>query len=343
MKKSKSHYLPLFFSFTWDFLNEYLPNQVSRSPYTIESYGDSLTIFRRFLNENQHISLRKFMFSDCTKDLLFDFRKYLEQGGSEASTINVRMTAIRAYLYFAADKDVSIQSVALSAASIPPRKKIQKEKETLSEEALAVILAAPPLTKMGMRDRAILIMLYDSAIRLDELLSVKLQDITLTGEYASILIHGKGKKERRISLTDLMVGHLKQYLQLYHANSMQDDDLLSTTIKGYTSAMSPSNVQRIIKKYSEIARISCCDMPKSVHAHMFRRTRATNLYQDGVDIELISAILGHAKIETTKTHYAKPSLVQIRDSMESVPTPAADEKPLWIGSEDEMARVCGLR
>ena len=343
MKKSKSPNLPLFFSFTWDFLNEYLPNQIGRSPYTVESYGDSLTIFRRYLNENLCISLRKFTFSDCTKDLLFDFRNYLEQGGNKASTINVRMTAIRAYLFYAADRDVSIQSVALSAASIPPRKKIQKEKETLSEEALTAILAAPPLTKMGMRDRAILIMLYDSAIRLDELLSVKLQDITLSGEYACILIHGKGKKERRISLTDLTVGHLKQYLQVYHAGSTQDAVLFSTTIKGCTSAMSPSNVQRIIKKYSAIARISCHDMPKSVHAHMMRRTRATNLYQDGVDIELISAILGHAKIETTKTHYAKPSLAQLRESMEAVPTPATNEKPLWIGSEDEMARACGLR
>ena len=343
MKKSKSPISALFFSLTWDFLNVYLPYQVGRSPNTVESYRDSLTIFRRYLTDHKRISLKKFLFSDCTKDLLFDFRNYLSQGGNEPSTINVRMTAIRAYLYYAADKDVSIQSVALAAASIPPRKKIQKEKETLIEDGLAAILAAPPLSKMGMRDRAILIMLYDSAIRLHELLSVKLQDINLTGEYAGILIHGKGRKERLISLTDMTIGHLKQYLEIYHADSPQDAYLFSTTIKGITSAMSSGNVQRIIKKYSEIARSSCRDMPDSVYAHMLRRTRATNLYQDGVPIELISTILGHAKIETTKTHYAKPSLAQLRESMESVPTPAADEEPLWIGSEEEMARSCGLR
>ena len=343
MKKSKSPTLPLFFSLTWDFLNEYLPNQIGRSQNTVESYRDSLTVFRRYLTDYQHFSLRKFTFADCTKDLFFDFRNHLEKGGNEPSTINVRMTAIRAYLYYAADKDVSIQSVALLVASIPPRKKVQKEKETLSEEALAAILAAPPLTKMGMRDSAILITLYDSAIRLDELLSVKLHDITFSGEFAGILIHGKGRKERRISLTDMTVAHLKQFIEVYHLESSQDAYLYSTTIKGHTSAMSPGNVQRIVKKYSEIARASCCDMPKSVHAHMLRRTRATNLYQDGVPIELVSAILGHANLETTKTHYAKPSLAQLRESMESVPTPAEDEKPLWIGSEDEIAHACGLR
>jgi len=75
---------------------------------------------------------------------------------------------------------------------------------------------------------------------------------------------------------------------------------------------------------------------------MFRRTRATNLYQDGVPLELVSTILGHEQLETTKI-YAIPSLTQMRESMESVPTPVADETPLWIGSEDEMARACGLR
>ena len=343
MKKSKSPISALFFSLTWDFLNEYLPNQIGRSTHTVESYRDSLTLFRRYLTENERISLAKFKFSDCTKDCLFTFRNYLEQCGNEASTINVRMTAIRAYLYYAADKDVSIQSVALAAATIPPRKRVQKEKKTLSEEALAAILAAPPLTKIGMRDRAIIITLYDSAMRIDELLSVKLRDVNLTGKYPSILLHGKGNKERRISLTDKTVGHLNQYLQVFHSNSPKDADLFSTTIKGKTSAMSPGNVRRLIKEYAEIARADCPDIPESVHPHMFRRTRATNLYQDGVAIELVSTILGHAQVETTKIHYAKPSLAQMSESMESVPTPAAGEEPLWIGNEDEMARACGLR
>jgi site-specific recombinase XerD len=343
MKKSKSPASALFFSLTWDFLSEYMPKQVGRSPNTIESYRDSLTLFRRYLTQDRRVSLAKFMFSDCTKDLLFDFRNYLEQGGSEPSTINVRMTAIRVYLAYVADMDVSIQSIALTAKTIPPRKKVHKEKEILSVEALEAILAAPPMTKMGMRDRAIIITLYDSAMRIDELLSIKLQDVSLESKFPGILVHGKGKKERLIALTDKTVGHLMQYMQTFHADSPKDANLFSTTIKGNTDAMSPGNVRRLIKQYTEIARASCPDMPKTVYPHMLRRTRATNLYQDGIAIELVSTILGHAQVDTTKLHYAKPSLAQMRESMEAVPTPVADEKPLWIGSEDEMARACGLR
>jgi len=344
MKTSKKpHQVPLFFSLTLEFLEVYMPRQIGRSKHTIESYRDSLTLFRQFLTETGRASISKFAFADCTKDLLFDFRKYLEQNGNQPSTINVRMTAIRAYLNFAADKDVALQSVALAAASIPPRKKIQKEKETLSEGALEAILAAPPMTKIGMRDRAIIITLYDSALRLEELLSVRLCDITLHGNHPCVLIEGKGKKERRITLTDKTVGHLKQFIQVFHTHSPSETELFSTTIKGITKAMSPGNVQRILKKYADIARVHCPDMPDSVHPHMFRRTRATNLYQDGVPIELVATLLGHAQVETTKLHYAKPSLAQLRESMECVPSPAADEKPLWLGNEEEMARACGIR
>ena len=90
--------------------------------------------------------------------------------------------------------------------------------------------------------------------------------------------------------------------------------------------MSVGNVQRIEKKYSASVKASGIAMPESVHCHMFRRTRATNLYQDGVAIELVSTVMGHAKTETTKSYYAKPSIEQLRNAMESVPAPIKKEE-----------------
>ena len=107
--------------------------------------------------------------------------------------------------------------------------------------------------------------------------------------------------------------------------------------------MSPGNVQRLIKKYAAQVSDLGFDIPQSVHPHMFRRTRATNLYQEGVAIELVSTVLGHARTNTTRNYYARPSVEQLRKALESVPTPAGDEEPLWVGSEEEMARLCGLR
>ena len=77
---------------------------------------------------------------------------------------------------------------------------------------------------------------------------------------------------------------------------------------------------------------------------MFRRTRANNLYQNGVELELVSRILGHSSTETTK-EYAKPSIEMLRKAIESVETPEqANEELLWSAcSEEEMAKLCGLR
>lgn len=74
---------------------------------------------------------------------------------------------------------------------------------------------------------------------------------------------------------------------------------------------------------------------------MFRRTRATNLYQDGTELELVSRILGHSSTETTRI-YAVPSVDMMRKVMESGNL-ESDEKPLWPDDEAEMARICGLR
>ena len=186
--------------------------------------------------------------------------------GSQPSTINVRVAAIRSYLKYVADTDISVQSVALAVSQITPCKKIQKEKEILSEQALSAILAAPPCTKTGVRDRAILVLLYDTAARISELLGIRLCDIALDTPYPSIFITGKGNKERTIQLSEQSSSHLREYIRVFHRASAKDDYLFFTTIKGVTGRMSPGNVQRLIKKYAAQARNLGFDIPNlSIH------------------------------------------------------------------------------
>ncbi len=86
-------------------------------------------------------------------------------------------------------------------------------------------------------------------------------------------------------------------------------------------------------------------VPESVYPHMLRRTRASGLYRDGVDISLISNVLGHSSIETTKDYYALPSLEQKQATMEKGSTcePDVKQKQLWPDDEDELAKICGLK
>lgn len=105
----------LFFSKTLDFLEHYLPEQSLKSRNTIETYRDALTVFRRYITDTMNLSLRIFGFEDCTHDFLLSYIEFLHKNGNSETTCNNRLAAIRAYLWYAADCDISLQSVALTA------------------------------------------------------------------------------------------------------------------------------------------------------------------------------------------------------------------------------------
>ena len=102
------------------------------------------------------------------------------------------------------------------------------------------------------------------------------------------------------------------------------------------------SLARIIDKYVQVIRQDHPDLPEKVHSHMFRRTRATDLYQSNVELELVSRILGHASTQTTRI-YAKPSLEMMKTAMDQSNPELNDEQQLWPDEEAEFARICGMR
>lgn len=334
----------LFFSMTLQYLETYLPRQLGRSRETVRSYRDSLSLFRRYLYKEKGLTIPAFGFQDCTRELLLEYVAWMKSQGVSPATCNVRLSAIKNYVQYASECDVSLQSVALLVSRVPGQKIPKREKELLSEEALAALLSQPGDSRIGLRNRAIMILLYDSALRVSELTGLKTKDVNL--ETLSVHVIGKGNKERTVAITKKTAEHLKQYMSVFKPENPGNPEgwLFFTVIKGVTGKVSTSTVERFMQKYADEARGTCPDMPMRVHPHLLRAERATHLYRDGVDSALISKMLGHSSIETTKI-YALPSLEQIRDAMEKIQPPEiADEKPLWEDDdEDGLARLCGLR
>jgi len=266
----------------------------------------------------------------------------MKDKGYVPSSCNQRLSAIKAYLWFVADGDITFQPLAMSVSRVPFLREPKLNRDIIAEPELTALLSSTPDSKMGLRDRTIMVLLYDSAIRLSEVLGLKLSDLNLITENPYIRIHGKGDKERIVAITDKTVRHLQRYIQHYHPDSInRNHPLFYTVIKEQMNTMSPGNVERIIKKYADQVREEHPNLPDKVYPHMLRRTRATNLYQSGVELELVSRILGHNSTQTTRI-YATPSLEMLRIAMESGNQPSIEE-PLWSTDEDEMARICGLR
>jgi len=341
MKKNKMNSM-LFFSMTLQYLEVYLPKQMGRSPETIRSYRDSLSSFRQFLYLVKNISIARFRFHACDRKLLLEYMAYLKGNNSSPATCNLRLAAIKNYVQYAADNDVSLQSISLLVSKVPGQKIPKREKLLLSKEALAVLLAQPRGTKIGVRDRTIMILLYDSAIRVSELTGLHINDVNL--DTLSIHVHGKGNKDRSVAITAKTAGHLKAYRKIYHQGiSDPEHFLFFTVIKGVTGRISTGTVERLIQKYADEARIACPEMPARVYPHLFRAERATHLYRDGVDSIMVSKILGHSSVETTMM-YAIPSVDQMREAMKKTEIPTETiEQPIWVNNEDELVRLCGLK
>ena len=342
MKNNKIN--QLFFSMTLQYLDTYLPRQLGRSQETIRSYTDSLSLFRKYLYENKGISIAKFSFSECTRILLLEYVSWMKDHGISPATCNVRLSAIKNYVQYASECDVALQSVALNVLKVPSQKVPRREKELLEEDALAALFNQPEDSKLGIRNRAIMVLLYDAAIRVGELTGLLVGDVNLKS--MSVHVSGKGNKERTVAITEQTTGHLRQYFSVYRPDTVNNPGnwFFYTTIKGNTGRISTSTIERFIQQYADEARKNCPNMPKRVYPHLLRAERATHLYRDGVDSVLISKMLGHSSIETTKI-YALPSIDQMRGAMERAQPPeVSNEKPLWgDDDEDTLARRCGLR
>lgn len=334
----------LFFSLTRDYLNQALSPK--GSPETVQSYTDALSIFRRYVSDERGIALNAFTFDDCTFDFVLDYRNWLLQDmGRSEQTVNHRLAALKAYLHYAASRDISLQQIQLAVSQVPNLATVSRIREVVTDkEALQAFLNAPPSTRIGRRDTTLLSVLFDGALRVSELTALKVQDLNLEAASPHLLIHGKGNRERLVPISDPTKLLIKAYLEecREHWNS-EMNFVFSTRIHETFQQMSRRNVERIVQKYGKIIRKDFPEIPENMHPHVLRRSRATLLYQDGTPIEVISAFLGHASIQTTIDHYAFRSFEQTKEAMGNGTIIKSAVEPEWPDDNEEFARMCGLR
>lgn len=329
---------PLFFEFVYKYLEDYLRKACSRSDHTIESYRNGLIVFKNFITDEKKISIKKFRLKSCDRELILQYIEYLEKLERAPSTINHHISVIKNYLEYIGNTDITYISIYSSISRIPQKKIPKKIKPVLDDEMLKLLFSLPKQNDKGIRNRTILILLYDTAIRVEELINIKVCDLFINSKAPYILIHGKGNKERIVGVSMKAKAHLKLYLSRFHKDQ-KSEYLFYTTIKGISDKLSESTVETFIQKYADIARKENPNIPKHVYPHMFRRTKATHLYQDGIPLEMVSSLLGHSSTETTKI-YAKPSLEQIRAIIEN--DSDKETEPEW-DEDDEIAKLFGLR
>ena len=216
----------LFFSKTNSFLNVYLPKQQNKSPNTLRSYSDSLVVFKRYLGENNDppYSIHTFHFADCTYDLMLNYISFLQNVlNNKPATVNCRLTAVKVYLRYAADVDISVTPTWLIVSRVPQLSVPKLQRDIIEDEELTALLDAPKEGKHAVRDRCILNLFFDSGIRADEMIHLLVGSLNLGVKEPYVRVHGKGNKERIVPLSPKMVAHVKSYLKNIHPDPNDKD------------------------------------------------------------------------------------------------------------------------
>ena len=266
-----------FWSSASEYLNNELPNIRKKSPNTVESYRRSLNGYIDFLENEKAINRAKVCYQDFNKNNLKDYLVFMKtsQRLSE-KTCNLRITAIKTLLAYAAEESMDITALYVNAKAVKGLSVHKKEIEHFEDGQLKALLASPPNdTKNGRRNRMILTLAYDAGLRVSELIDLKISSLHLDAEVPYVTIFGKGAKYRNVPLMRKTIDHLNTYLEEFHPVIKMDTPLFFTTTHGIIHPLSDDTMQNLLKKYTNESR-SVIEMPKDVHFSLVNAIEKAN-------------------------------------------------------------------
>jgi tyrosine recombinase xerC len=295
-----------------DFL-EHLEVEGGRSPRTIENYKLYL---ERFIDFAGDIDVAKITSETIRKYRLWLNRYKNSNTGEELLLItqNYHLIALRGLLTYLSQRDIS----SLAADKITLPKTVRKQVTFLHYDEVVRLIEQIPLdNEPGLRDRAIIELLFSSGLRVSELVSLNRDHINLARR--EFMVRGKGQKDRPVFVSMSAAEHVKNYLDarsdslpaLFISYSRR---LAKPSVSGDYRRLSARSIQRMVSHYARLAGIT-----KHVSPHTMRHSFATDLLMNGADLRAVQSMLGHSNIATTQiyTHVTDQHLKDVHERFHS--------------------------
>lgn len=296
----------LFSKAKTDFL-EHLEVEQNRSQKTIANYDHYLT---RIIDYAGEITV-----AEIDSELIRKWRLWLNRLGTNTSdelqktTQNYHLIALRSFLKFCAKRDIP----ALAPAKIELARTVRKQVTFLTPEELQRLFNQPDIATVGgLRDRAILELLFSSGLRVSELVGLDKDHVNL--KRREFMVRGKGQKDRPIFISEAAAEWLKAYLDEREDNVkplfIRYSGQKKIDLSGNFHRLTARSVQRLVSRYALLAGIT-----KQVSPHSLRHSFATDLLMNGADLRSVQALLGHSNIATTQiyTHVTDPHLKSVHN------------------------------
>ncbi|NCC00003.1 MAG: site-specific tyrosine recombinase XerD [Clostridia bacterium] len=275
----------------------YLTDVKKSSANTVMSYRRDLVKFNKFIEDQRITDVRKINSTNLNSYML-----YMEREQFATSTISRNIATLKAFFGYLSREGIVVED---PTSQLKAPKIEKKMPEVLTTREVDLLLSQPlPNTNKGIRDRAMLELLYATGIRVSELISLKLSDVNLNGAY----IHCQDlNKERFIPFGNVAKNALRIYIREARMKMVGNDkeDILFTNCNG--TAMSRQGFWKLLKKYAKNAGIQADITP-----HTLRHSFAAHLVANGADLRSVQEMLGHSDISTTQI-YARMNNQRIKD------------------------------
>ncbi|UNC92528.1 site-specific tyrosine recombinase XerD [Candidatus Contubernalis alkaliaceticus] len=263
---------------------------------TLESYGRDLKSFFSFLNSNNCSN----PVNVCRNDIV-SYLLHLQKKGRAVSTISRNLASIRSFYHFLIEEQVVKQDPSSNLESPRQEKKLP---EILSISEVDLLLSQPnQLEVTGIRDKAMLEVIYATGIRVSEMVSLNKTDINIDSGYLRCI--GKGNKERIVPLGKVAIKNIFYYLEKSRPKLVKTDGEEAFFVNHHGKRLTRQGFWKIIKKYAQLA-----DIKRKITPHTLRHSFATHLLENGADLRSVQEMLGHADISTTQiyTHITRKRL-----------------------------------
>jgi site-specific recombinase XerD len=288
-----------------DFL-EYMEIEQNRSQKTIANYDHYLTRLMDYAGDDLKVS-------EIDSELLRKWRLWLNRLCTNVSdelqknTQNYHLIALRSFLKYCSKRNIS----ALAPDKVELAKVVRKQVSFLSPEELSRLFSQPDTkTLTGLRDKAILELLFSSGLRVSELVSLDKDHVNL--KRREFMVRGKGQKDRPIFISDAAAQSIHAYIENRTDNVkplfMRNSGTKAISLDGNYYRLTVRSIQRLVARYALMAGIT-----KHVSPHTLRHSFATDLLMNGADLRSVQAMLGHSNIATTQiyTHVTDPHLKKV--------------------------------
>jgi integrase/recombinase XerD len=300
------------------FLCERLPVERGASPNTCDSYTIAFQLLFEFAAAQLNRQPSKLHLEDIDAPLVLDFLRHLETERSNSpSTRNTRLTAIKSFMRFVQYRVPSALEQIQQVLAIPLKRTETRLVTHLNIDEMQAVLDAPdPTTPNAIRDRAMLHVAYNAGLRVSELVGLRVNDILSMGSGLSILIHGKGRKERVLPLWKETATTLRAWLAVRGEANVPE-----VFLSARRQPMTRWGFDYILKKHVDAAAEKCPSLrKKSVSPHVLRHTCAMLILQATHDVRKVSLWLGHANVQTSEIYTQADPKVKL-EALEAVTPP----------------------